>query len=145
MVDIPQSPAATGAVKDRSDPAEAGAPIAGAPVSPGASTPAPEPARSVPTAAVPPTVAAEPKSTLPAAEGGVVPSQQGNASRTAGNEQRGAPPTGDRPAASAAVPSVRPRAPDTGAGVVQPPRVGPCTDAVAALGLCTPEPIQRRE
>jgi hypothetical protein len=139
-VDIRQSPVATGEVKDRSDPAEAGAPV-----SPGASTPAPEPARSAPTAAVPPAVAADPKSTRPAADGSISSTQQGSTSQTAGNQQRAAPPTGDRPAASAAVPSVRPRAPDTGAGVVQPPRVGPCTDAVAALGLCTPEPIQRRE
>jgi len=27
----------------------------------------------------------------------------------------------------------------------QPPYIGPCTDAVAALGLCTPEPTPRRE
>jgi len=27
----------------------------------------------------------------------------------------------------------------------QPPRVGPCTEAVAALGLCAPESVQRRE
>jgi hypothetical protein len=42
--------------------------------------------------------------------------------------------------------TARPRA--TGAGPsleLQRPRVGPCTEAVAALGLCTPEPAQRRE
>ena len=42
-------------------------------------------------------------------------------------------PTGPRPRAGA--PGV----------IEQPPRVGPCTEAVAALGLCAPESAQRRQ
>ncbi len=48
------------------------------------------------------------------------------------------------PAAPAAVP--RPRAAEPGLGFeLQQPRLGPCTEVVASLGLCTPEPTQRRE
>ena len=48
------------------------------------------------------------------------------------------------PAVPAAVP--RPRAPEAGLGFdLQQPRLGPCTEVVASLGLCTPEPTQRRE
>jgi hypothetical protein len=40
----------------------------------------------------------------------------------------------------------RPQATDTGkAGGQEPPRQEACTEAAAALGLCTPRPIQRRE
>ena len=47
-------------------------------------------------------------------------------------------------AAPAAVP--RPRTSEAAAGFeLQQPRVGPCTEAVAALGLCKREPTQRRE
>lgn len=51
---------------------------------------------------------------------------------------------GTAPAAPAAV--ARPRAVEAGAAFeLQRPRVGPCTEAVAALGLCTREPAQGRE
>ena len=47
------------------------------------------------------------------------------------------------------VPAVvaRPRSADAGRGILerQPARVAPCTEAVAALGLCAPEAIQRRD
>ena len=47
-------------------------------------------------------------------------------------------------AAPAAVP--RPRTSEAAAGFeLQQPRVGPCTEAVAALGLCKREPTQGRE
>ena len=45
-------------------------------------------------------------------------------------------PTGPRPSTAGVPPGVIER---------QPPRVGPCTEAVAALGLCAPESVQRRE
>ena len=50
-------------------------------------------------------------------------------------------------AVPAAAAGARPRAPESGTGIERPapPRIGPCTDAVAALGLCTREPTQRRE
>jgi len=48
------------------------------------------------------------------------------------------------PAETAPVPTgPRPRAGAPGV-IEQPPRVGPCTEAVAALGLCAPESAQRR-
>jgi hypothetical protein len=42
---------------------------------------------------------------------------------------------------------VLPRAVESGAGTERPApaRIGPCTDAMATLGLCNPEPTQRRE
>jgi len=45
-------------------------------------------------------------------------------------------PAGPRPSTAGVTPGVIER---------QPPRVGPCTEAVAALGLCAPESVQRRE
>lgn len=48
--------------------------------------------------------------------------------------------------AAAAAPAPRPRTVETGAGFgLQQPRIGPCTEAVAALGLCTREPAQKKE
>ena len=50
------------------------------------------------------------------------------------------------PSAAAASAVARPRSAEAGPGVIErPPRVGPCTEAVAALGLCAPEAIQRRQ
>ncbi len=52
------------------------------------------------------------------------------------------------PETAAAVEAVikRPQTTDTGnAGGREPPRPQTCTEAVAALGLCTPKPTQRRE
>lgn len=51
------------------------------------------------------------------------------------------------PVAPAAGVSVPPRAVESGTGIERPPpaRIGPCTEAVATLGLCKPEPTQRRE
>ncbi len=51
-----------------------------------------------------------------------------------------------KPVAAAAPPVARPRATDTGKGPEQgPPRLGPCTEAFAALGLCTLKPVPRNE
>src|SRR5262245_6813086 len=52
--------------------------------------------------------------------------------RAAAEAKAPADPAGPRPRTAA------PRV------IEQPPRVGPCTEAVAALGLCTPESAQRR-
>jgi hypothetical protein len=49
-------------------------------------------------------------------------------------------------AAAAAVPIPRSQTPGAGTWIEPPPpRLGPCTEAIAALGLCAPEPTQRRE
>jgi hypothetical protein len=49
-------------------------------------------------------------------------------------------------AAAIKAPIARPQATDAGkAGGQEPPRQEACTEAVAALGLCTPGPTQRRE
>jgi hypothetical protein len=60
---------------------------------------------------------------------------------TAPREDRAAAVT---PAAGASAP---PQAGEAGTGIERPPpaRIGPCTEAVATLGLCNPEPTQRRE
>jgi hypothetical protein len=52
-----------------------------------------------------------------------------------------------RPEAAAATAVVaRPRAPEAArAGELQPPRIGPCTERVAALGLCSPTLISNKE
>lgn len=49
-------------------------------------------------------------------------------------------------AAAEAVLTPRPQAPSAGVRIEPPPpRLGPCTEALAALGLCTLEPNQRRD
>jgi ribosomal protein L40E len=91
------------------------------------------PGTSTPAAAVPPPVAAEP--------------------RPAGATAAGTPPAGEQerdPSAAGAAPAAavaRPRSTDADRGMLelQPPRVGPCTEGAAALGLCAREAIQRRE
>jgi hypothetical protein len=49
--------------------------------------------------------------------------------------------------APAAGVSAPPRTGEGGTGIERPPpaRIGPCTEALATLGLCNPEPTQRRE
>ena len=53
----------------------------------------------------------------------------------------------EQPDASAVAPPVaRPRIPNAGrAGELEPPRPGPCTERVAALGLCTLKPVPGKE
>ena len=150
-------PAASGAVKDVGSPAAAGAlviPPAGAGgAAPAASSsalgvPAPvaadnqsiAPGSSVTTSRPGPAAAADPPSpaTAPVADSsggtGVSKGRPGAVARD--------------PSEAAAVPGggARPRRADAGPGIIErPPRVGPCTEQVAALGLCAPETIQRRE
>lgn len=62
-------------------------------------------------------------------------------------QRRGGDDAKDSPPKAAAVvpaPAARPRPTDPGFELQQP-RVGPCTEALAALGLCTREPAQRRD
>jgi hypothetical protein len=70
------------------------------------------------------------------------------ATRGTENPQRAGRGSDRSPEAAAAAAVLVPRAQTPGAGTriePPPPRLGPCTDAVAALGLCSPEPTQRRE
>lgn len=58
---------------------------------------------------------------------------------------RAAPrPSESNPAEAILIPP--PQIPGAGSKIEPPPaRLGPCTEALAALGLCNPEPVQRRE
>jgi len=70
------------------------------------------------------------------------------ATRGTENPQRAGRGSERSPEAAAAAAVLIPRAQTPGAGTriePPPPRLGPCTEAVAALGLCAPEPTQRRE
>ncbi len=115
VLDVPQVPRASGVVKDSGSPA-----ATGAVVNPSASAGDGVPGASTPALAATPPVAREAQPIAPAPEGTPTPVPTGIA---------------------------RPRSPDAGPGILerQPPRVGPCTDGVAALGLCAPEASQRRQ
>jgi hypothetical protein len=82
----------------------------------------------------PPPVAAEAQPIAPAPEGSAAATGSGTAL------------PGDARSSSGPTSSVR-RSAEAGPGILelQPPRVGPCTDSIAALGLCVPEAIQRSE
>jgi hypothetical protein len=72
----------------------------------------------------------------------------GPSGETQGQRRSGEDAKDSAPRAPAVVPATvaRPRTIDAGAGFeLQQPRVGPCTEVVAALGLCTREPAQGRE
>jgi hypothetical protein len=161
VLDVPQVPAASGAVKDGGSPA-----ATGALVNPSASAGGGVPTASTPALAVTPPVAADGRSIAPQPEGGVAAIRSGTAvpgdARSPGTaplarSSGGTTASPRRPAAEARDPSgtatavpagvARPRTADAAPGIIerQPLRVGPCTDAVAALGLCAPEAIQRRE
>ncbi len=86
----------------------------------------------------------------PAPGDGTGPAKVPSAAATRGteNQQRTGRAPERSPEAAAAAAVLVPRAPTPGAGTriePPPPRLGPCTEAVAALGLCAPEPTQRRE
>lgn len=143
---VPDVPAASGAVKG------GGSPIAtGAPVDPPASADATAPAASTPALAVTPRAAGNDKRVA------IRPGTGVSGDATAPLARSGATETSPRrPGAEAKAPSepaapvpaavARPRSAGASPGIIErPPRVGPCTDAVAALGLCTSEAIQRRE
>jgi hypothetical protein len=116
-------PAATGILVD---PARDERPPAGVDARPEAATPAPA---------------------VPAAKGGDTGTPAAAVASVPGGDRR---PTGaakEQAAAStppAAVP--RPRAGEAGQPFeLQQPQIGPCTEAVAALGLCRPAPAERKE
>lgn len=70
------------------------------------------------------------------------------ATRGTENPQRAARGPEGSPEAAAAAAVLVPRSQPQGAGKrIEPPapRLGPCTEAIAALGLCASEPTQRRE
>jgi hypothetical protein len=141
FVDASKAPAAAGEVKGGDERAEAVPPAS--PDKPSAEA-APIKAAAAPLPTVTPGVApsAQPDRRTPAAP--LAPTQQRSASRPGGAPQREDLVTSAAPATAA---SARPRPAETRAEIERPapPRLGPCTDAVAALGLCTPEPTQRRE
>jgi hypothetical protein len=125
IVDASKIPAVTGEVKGGGDPAKADSPASSDTTSAEATPSGP--------AALP----------LPRVTHGVAPTQ-GSATRPGGAAQREGPVTSAAPAVTT---SAGARPAETSAGIERPPpnRLGPCTDAVAALGLCAPEPTQRRE
>jgi len=156
---VPDAPAASGAVKYDGSPA-----ATGALVDPPGSAGGPAPTASTRAPLVTPRAAADDQPVAPAPEGSVAAIRPGTTVPGDSRSPATAPParspgtaTGPRrPGAEAKVPSdsaapapagvARPRSAEAGPGVIErPPRVGPCTDAVAALGLCAPEGIQRRE
>jgi hypothetical protein len=80
----------------------------------------------------------------PAAAAAAVPPEREPPQTGATTAQRENRATSVAPAAGVSVP---PRAVESGTGIERPPPalIGPCTEAVATLGLCNPEPTQRRE
>jgi len=135
-------PAAAGALVNPSEGAGSGGASVSSPISAG--TP-PVAIDAPPTAPAPDGSAAamRPGSTPPAeARSATTPpgarssgEALGSARRAAAEAKAAAEPAGERPRAAGVAPGV----------IEQAPRVGPCTEAVAALGLCTPpESAQRR-
>ena len=105
------------------------------------------PAATAPIAAGAATVIAAPVE-LNALKPDAAPSREATPARTARTgKSASSRETAGPPAAPAidAVESVRPRFEMNRGLEKNPPNIGPCTDAVAALGLCTPEPTPRRQ
>jgi hypothetical protein len=137
--------------------AKSAAPTAAAPADPGPSqraAPRPDPPAAVRESRLTP--AAPAGESLPRVTHGVAKSAAPAAATAAAPREAAAPQPGatttpreDRPAAvvPAAGASAPPRAGEGGTGIERPPpaRIGPCTEALATLGLCNPEPTQRRE
>jgi hypothetical protein len=126
---LPRPPAAAGEVKGSGGVAETDSGASLATASEAAPTAAPTP--------------------VPVVTPGVAPNPQPPAAASDTSSPLSAPaPASVAPARQAnATASTRPRAPETGTEIERPAphRIGPCTDAVAALGLCTQEATQRRE
>jgi hypothetical protein len=171
-VDAAQVPAATGETTARTGPVGGGAIVSPAadPVRrvPIASTP--DPADTPPAATTRPVTPGPERSVAAIREDSAVAGEArrggsdmknatpGNGTRSAKppsaaatrgteNPQRAVRGPEGSPEAAAAAAVLIPR-PQPGAGTriePPPPRLGPCTEAVAALGLCAPEPNQRRE
>ena len=154
--DVPQSAAVGGAAR-ASTPTESGA-LVNSSESGGGGVPG----TSAPSLAVTPAVAADAQPIAPAHAGGAAAVRSGTAPP---EEARSAatPPVAPssseaiinarRAAAEAGAPAEavsagsRPRTERVAPGVIerQPARVGACTEAVAAVGLCAPESVQRKE
>ena len=155
-VDASRFGAASGAARGSGGPA-----AIGALVSPSESPGGGVPGASSPTVAPP--VAADAQRVAPALEGSAAavrstapPDQARSAATPAVPRSSGETiPSPRRPAAEARAPAEtdpvpagpRPRTAEVAPGIIerQPARVGPCTEALAALGLCAPESVQRRE
>ena len=137
----PQPPAAASVAPGTVPPPPA------ASVAPGTVPPPPAASVAPGTVPSPPAASVAPGTVPPPPAARAAPAQQVNATRTGSIVQREGQGSGATSAVPAAAASARPRAPETGTGIERPapPRIGPCTDAVAALGLCTRESTQRRE
>ena len=153
---VPRAPAAAGEVKgggtaEASPRVTLNATAEAAPVAPGpASVPRVTPGVVPSPASPPPTASVSPGPASPPPAASVAPAQPTSAPRISASVQREGQGGGGIPAAPAPVATARPgapTAPPAGTGIERPapPRIGPCTDAVAALGLCTRESTQRRE
>jgi ribosomal protein L40E len=114
------------------------------------------PTESTPSALATPAIAAPPPTSgVPAVRPGTVVPGDARGPTTAavaGSARSNTPPQrrggADAKESSPAAPTAveRPRTIEAGAAFeLKRPRVGPCTEAVAALGLCTREPAQGRE
>lgn len=147
----PPAPSAAGEVKEAGSAAETSASVTSGATSeatPVAPAPAPVPTVTHGVAQTPvssaPTASAAPSRGPPAPAASSSPVQPASVARSGvaiQHEGRGGGGISAAPVASA-----RPVAPAAGTGIERPapPQIGPCTDAVAALGLCT-QPAQRRE
>jgi hypothetical protein len=124
LVSPPPTSAANSEAKGRSDPVQP-------PSAPGpASTPV-DPVTATPASAVLPALAA-PAPPIP-------PATPQMTQRRAARQSVEPPET-----SAAAVPAARPRTTTASkTAELEPPRLGPCTEKVAALGLCTPKPASR--
>ena len=134
-------------VKGRAGPADTNA-NAGA----GIVTKAPADATPVATVTAPITAGAATVTAAPAELSALKPDAQPSREATAARPPRTGKSASSRetagpPAAPAidAAESIRARFEANKGLEKNPPNIGPCTDAVAALGLCTPEPTPRRQ
>lgn len=137
--DVPQGPAARGTVKNGGS-----VTATGVPVDPSGSAPHGVPRVSTPPVAALPPVATDPKPIAPAPDS--IATTRGSQTVAPGD----APSPATAPVAGSSIGTTtvaRPRSADAAPGVLErrPPHVGPCTDGVAALGLCTPQAIQQRQ
>lgn len=125
LVSLPPSSAANTEAKGRSGPVEP------------ASTPGPAATPTVSVIATP-TSAVSPAGAIPAP-----PTPPATPQMT---ERRASRQPVEPSAAAVAAPVARPQTTNGGtAGELGPPRLGPCTERVAALGLCTPKPVPKNE
>jgi hypothetical protein len=136
-IEAPKAPMAAGEVTGSGDPAKA--------VPPASPATRADPAAVTSIAApVPMVTHGVAKGAGPAPAASDAPPPDARPPRPTAAAPRENPIVSATPAAAA---GALPRPAESGTGIERPPPagIGPCTDAVAALGLCTPEPAQGRK